>query len=139
MSNGLDIALMKDPFGGWHPELGDHHTDLAVAYLEWKSFFLDTLKVTWERYNEGEDIRRYDERYHSAFKESLRDFPLLARISDFYRDAFFAPGEIDQLEKELNRAAKLTLSDDGRAFLSGMSLGCRMAQDEKLGISLLSS
>ena len=67
MSNGLDIALMNDPFGNWHPELGDHHTDIAFTYQEWESFFLDTLKVTWERYNEGEDIRRYDERYHSAF------------------------------------------------------------------------
>ena len=131
MSNGLDLALMKDPFGEWRPEVGDHHTDIAFSDPEWGSFFFDTLNATLVNYIEDEGT--------SAFKESLRDFPLLARISEFYCDASFAEGEIDQLEEELNRAAKLTLSDDAKAFLDGMLLGCQMARDEHMGIRLLSS
>ncbi len=139
MSNGLDIALMKDPFGEWQPELGDHHTDIAFGDAEWGSFFFDTLKVTLVAYIEDEGNEKYTARYESAFKESLKDFPLLARTSEFYRDASFAPHEIDQLEEELNRVTKLPLTDEGKAFLDGMLLGCRMARDEEMGIMLLSS
>jgi hypothetical protein len=139
MSNGLDIALMKDPFGEWRPEAGDHHTDIAFSDPEWGSFFFDTLKATLTTYLEDEGYESYDARYQTAFKESLQDFPLLARISKFYRDTAFAPDEIDQLDEELNRAAQLPLTHDAKAFLEGMLLGCRMARDEKMGISLLSS
>lgn len=139
MSNGLDIALMKDPFGEWRTEAGDHHTEIAFSDPEWGSFFFDTLKATLVTYIEDEGNQRYEERYQSAFKESLRNFPLLARISEFYRDAAFAADEIDQLEEELNHAGKLALSDDAKAFLDGMLLGCQMARDKKLGIRLLSS
>ena len=139
MSNGLDLALMKDPFGEWRPAVGDHHTDIAFGDSEWGSFFFDTLKATLVTYIEGEDIEVYDERYQTAFRESLKDFPLLARISEFYQDASFAPDEIDQLKEELDRASKCASSDDGKAFLDGMLLGCQMARDKTLGIRLLSS
>ena len=139
MSNGLDVALMKDPLGEWRPEGGDRHTDIAFSNSEWGSFFFDTLKARLVSYIEDEGYENYDARYQSAFKESLKDFPLLARISEFYQDAAFAPDEIDQLEKELNRAAKLQMTDDAKAFPDGMLLGGRMAREEKMGIRLFSS
>jgi hypothetical protein len=139
MSNGLDIALMRDPLGEWRPEVGDHHTDIAFSDPEWGSFFFDTLKASLVEYLENEPYKDYITRYEAAFRDSLPDFPLLARISDFYQDAYFAPGEIEQLEEELNRVAKLSLTADGRAFLYGMLRGCRMAKDEGMGIALLSS
>ena len=74
-----------------------------------------------------------------SIEESLPNFPLLARISEFYRDAAFAPGEIDFLEEELTCAAALPLTDHGQAFLHGMLKACRMANEEKMGIRLLSS
>ena len=139
MSNGLDVALMKDPFGEWQPKLGDHHTDIAFSDPEWGSFFFDTLKATLVSYIEDEGYESYQSRYQTAFKESLKDFPLLARISEFYQDAAFTPDEIDALQVELNRAATLPMTDDAKAFLNGMILGCEMARDEEIGIRLLSS
>ncbi|MBP7415968.1 MAG: hypothetical protein WBC19_02575 [Pyrinomonadaceae bacterium] len=140
MSNGLDVALMKDPFGSWSPENGDRNTDIAFADGEWYSFFFDTLgAVRLER----EYGVRYDDAFYArddlAFKESLKEYPLLARIEDFYQDAFFAAGEISALRDELNRAESFTLTESGKVFLNGMQAACEIAAQKNLGIRLLSS
>lgn len=140
MSNGLDVALMKDPFGEWAPENGDRHTDIAFAHDEWESFFFDTLRA--ERLPREYGVKYDDEfnaRDHETWKESLNAYPLLARSHDFYRDASFAPDEVVVLREELNRAKDLPLTDKGNAFLQGMIAACDMAHTSNLGIILLSS
>ena len=84
MSNGLDVALMKDPHGEWRPEVGDHSTDISFSDPQGGSFFFDTLKATLVTYIEDEGYESYDALYQTASKESLQDFPLLARISEFW-------------------------------------------------------
>jgi len=139
MSNGLDIALMKDPFGEWSPENGDHHTDIAFNIDEWGTFFFNTLQATETSYVQGEPIEEYDERRLAAFRESLAEYPLLARIEDFYQDACYSAEEIPLLQYELERAATLRLDDDAKAFLVGMLAGCSTALTKNMGIRLLSS
>jgi sugar/nucleoside kinase (ribokinase family) len=134
MPNGLDVVISKDPFG--ESQVGDHQIGISAGNDEWGSFFFETLKATFVDIDEGESSDSYAVRYQATFEESLKDFPLLARISEFYQDAAFAPDEIDQLEKELNRAAKLQMTDDAEAFLDGMLLACRMAKEESKGILL---
>lgn len=140
MSNGLDVALMKDPFGEWSPEDGDRHTDIAFGDPEWYSFFFKTLgaKRLQREYGISYDDA-FDVRDDLVFQESLQEYPLLARIKEFYRDASFAPHEVPALHQELKRAEKLTIDDEGRAFLDGMSEACDLALSSHMGISLLSS
>ena len=134
MPNGLDVVISKDPFG--QLQVGDRQIGISFGNDEWGSFFFETLKATFVSIDEGEGSDSYDVRYQTAFEESLKDFPLLARISDYYQDAAFGPDEIDQLEEELNRAAKLEMTDHAKAFLDGMLLTCRMAKEESKGILL---
>ena len=140
MSNGLDVALMKDPFGEWSPNDGDRHTEIAFSDPEWYSFFFNTLGA---KRLEREFGVKYDEAFYArdnmAFKESLKEFPLLARIEEFYQDAGFAIGEIPALQDELKRAAKLQLDPEGRAFLEGMLTATELAISAQMGISLHSS
>lgn len=88
---------------------------------------------------EGEPYEQYAAREKSVFQDSLKEFPLLSRIHDFYLDAFFGPDEIAALETELTRIEKLSLTGDGEAFFRGMLLACKTAQSESMGIRLLSS
>ena len=139
MSNGLDVALMKDPHGEWAPENGDRHTDIAFGDHEWGSFFFDALGAKNAEYVEREKYESFVARRKSAFLSSLRDYPLLARIDEFYQDACFAVDEIQELEAELNRVRDLPMDELARNFLNGMLEGCSLAKAEGLGIRLLSS
>lgn len=104
MSNGLDVALMKDPFGEWSPEHGDRHTDIEFSDPEWGSFFFNTLGAKHTDYIEGEHREIYDSPRQTTFQDSLKEYPLLSRIDEFYQDASFASDEIHLLESELKRA-----------------------------------
>ena len=139
MSNGLDVALMKDPFGKWSPELGDRHTDIEFGVYEWGSFFFNTLQAAETEYIDGEPIEEYEKRRSTAFRDSLTDFPLLARIDKFFRDANFSAAEIPMLQDELKRVESLPLDPNAAAFLEGMLAGCALALSEDMGITLLSS
>src|SRR5688572_3770045 len=139
MSNGLDVALMKDPSGEWFPEHGDRHVDIAFSFQEWESFFFNTLGANSTDYIEGEPYEIYESRYQTTFQDSLKEYPLLSRNHEFYQDAFFASDEIHLLEFELKRAETLSMDAHARAFLSGMLSACEMARSEKMGIRLLSS
>jgi len=51
MGNGtLKLAVMRDPFGEWEPERGDHHTGLEIEEDEWCELFYKVLSVP-ERWN----------------------------------------------------------------------------------------
>jgi hypothetical protein len=140
MSNGLDVALMKDPYGDWSPENGDRHTDIEFADPEWGSFFFNTLGAETLKKEWGV---RYDDEFYArdrqVFQESLKEYPLLARIEDFYQDASFAADEIRSLRDELKRVEKLVLDVDAKAFLDGMVAACETALTLNMGIRLLSS
>ena len=139
MSNGLDVALMNDPYAEWSPEAGDRHTDIAFSDPEWGSFFFDTLGVPEPTYIESEDYESRVAREVAAFSEALNVFPLLARVHHFYDDAHFAKDEIRPLREELQRAGELRMDDLARAFWKGMLEACDAAESANLGISLLSS
>ena len=140
MSNGLDVALMKDPFVEWSAENGDRHTNISFGHDEWWSFFFVTLNP---KSLDREIGVRYDDDFYlrdqQLFKQSLEDYPLLARIEEFYRDAAFAPAEITSLRDELIRTEQLTLDANARSFLNGMLNACELASSERMGIRLLSS
>jgi hypothetical protein len=140
MSNGLDVALMKDPYGEWSPDDGDCHTEIAFSFWEWESFFFKTLGA---KRLEREYGVSYNEAFHARddllFKESLKNFPLLARIDEFYQDASFSRDEIAELYAELKQAEMLATDVEAKAFLAGMLEGCRLASSANLGICLLSS
>src|SRR5688572_2442650 len=139
MSNGLDVALMKDPYGEWSPEDGDHHLEIPFSDPQWGSFFLDTLKAELRSNIECEPYEESEKRRIALFQQSLKEYPLLSRIHHFYQDACFAANEIVSLENELKRVEKLSLDNDAKAFLDGMLLACNTARSENMGIRLLSS
>jgi hypothetical protein len=139
MSNGLDLALMKDPRGEWSPAEGDRHTDIEFEDFEWGSFFFKTLGVAETPYIKGESFQSFEARRIESFCSSLKDYPLLARIHEFYKDAHFAAEEVPTLEAELNRVRELPMDNRAQNFLNGMLKGCELAKAERLGIRLLSS
>lgn len=139
MSNGLDVALMKDPSGDWNPDHGDCYTDIAFADPEWGSFFFNTLGAELAKHVEGEPFYISDTRRRMTFRKSLRKYPLLSRIDDFYLDAVFAPDEVHLLESELRSVAKLVMDTDARAFFVGMKSACEKALIGTMGIRLMSS
>jgi hypothetical protein len=139
MSNGLDIALMRDPYAEWSPLDWDHHTEIAFSYDEWDSFFIKTLEATDVAYVQGEPYEEYEKRRAAAFRESLAGYPLLARIDEFYQDACYSAQEILPLQNELHRVVELLLDDETKAFLEGMLAGCSAALTENMGIRHLSS
>lgn len=140
MSNGLDVALVKDARPGvWSPEIDDGYLDIGFSESEWGSFFFDTLKAATTAYREREPIEEFDARREAAFRDSLPEYPLLSRIDQFYQDAFFTIDEIPSLRDELKRAENLPSDDDARAFLSGMLEACEAAISHEKGIFLASS
>jgi hypothetical protein len=138
MSNGLDVALMKDPFGDWSPP-DDRHTEIEFSDPEWGSFFFKALGVIQTEYIQGEECLDYDTRRKLDFRKSLHDYPLLSRIDSFYQDAGFSPDEVEVLRDELRRVEDLAFDKDGRAFLDGMVKACDLALSAKMGIFLGSS
>ena len=140
MSNGLDVALMKDPFGEWSSADGGCHTDIAFGDPEWYSFFFNTLGAVRLKREFGLQYGdEFNTRDDLVFQESLKQYPLLARIDGFYQDACFAAEEIPALRDELNSSENLTLDSEACTFLDGMLAACELAVSAKKGIILLSS
>ena len=137
MSNGLDVVLMKDPFGE-DSEL-DKSTEIEFSSFEWESFFFRTLRATVTEFVQGEPFVQYEARRVRMFRESLDAYPLLSRIDEFYQDAAFTPDEVPFLREELRRAENLELDAEGRAFFDGMVRACELASNANLGILLSSS
>lgn len=137
MGNGLDVILMKDPFGDDAPE--DRGTGIEFSSFEWGSFYFDTLGASVTEYIQGEEWLEHETRRRLNFKESLQEYPLLSRIDDFYQDAGFSVDEVEVLREELRRVEDLALDKEGRAFLDGMVKACNLAAQAKMGILLSSS
>jgi hypothetical protein len=139
MSNGLDVALVKDPNGKWPPDHRLQLLNIDFSYPEWESFFFEGLGAAQARPFDDEPWGDFFDRRPFEFRESLTEYPLLARIDDFYQDAYFAESEIPFLEDELLRASDLKLNEDAKSFLAGMLAACKAAASEKMAIRLLSS
>lgn len=137
MSNGLDVLLVKDPFG--EGSENDKSTEIEFSSFEWESFFFRTLGVTVTEFFPGETFVDYETRRVRKFRETLSNYPLLSRIDEFYQDAGFTADEVPFLREELRRVENLELDAEGRAFLDGMVKACDLASDSNLGIFLSSS
>ena len=97
----LDISIMKDPYGEWVPEFGDHNTKEELHIDEWAELFFDVLKCPdREKYRFDEDFTMFEERQRELFQSAIPEFPMLSRISEWYIDIRYLAAEVEELLAE---------------------------------------
>ncbi len=140
MSNGLDVALMKNPFGEWSPNDGDRYTDIVIDPSGYGEFYYIVLGIELSLPPESE-INTYENCWEMrVFRSFLPQFPLLARVYNYYRDAAFAYDEIPKLLRELDRGSALAADNDvAQIYIVDMRSASSLALKNGMGIRLMSS
>lgn len=140
MSNGLDVALMKDPFGAWWPHEGDTYTDIVIDPHGYDEFYYVVLGIEIPT-RPADEIDTYENSWEMrVFRRSLPQFPLLARVYNYYRDAAFASSEIPELLNELDNAETLVSDNDAaKKYITELRSACSLASQNNMGIRLMSS
>jgi hypothetical protein len=132
--SGLDFVLMQNP-DSWS-ESTDQQTSLAIDYLGWEALFFKVLGCPDTERIEDESREAFDERYDQNFREAIPDYPLLSRISHFYRDVWYASTELMQLRNECQSVLNKTSDKEAIKALNTLIAGCNEAQQHGLGLFL---
>jgi len=130
---GLDLAIIKN-FQSEEPE-DCEPTDISFDIDQWAAFFFEELKVHRPPYTGG-DRTHYMRHAEKAFVAALSDFPMLARIEDFYSDADYDSHEVHKLVAECNSILPTLANPLAIQFAEGLIAGCKKAIETKSGISL---
>jgi hypothetical protein len=132
-------ALLRKNQSEYRSENGDRPLNLYFSNSGWGSFFYDELGATEpDPYIDGEDILAFDERRRRSFHQSLKNFPMLSRIHDYYEDVFYRPDEIHQLLEECSSLEVKITDPEAQSFLNGMIYACKEAERNKTGLFLAS-
>lgn len=127
--------LMKNPSGDYVQ--GDRDLNTSLSIDEWCAFFYSFLGAAEpEPYNEGEDIILYDERRRIAFTEPLVDYPLLARINDYYQDVYYSSNDVGQLLAECRSLENKVLNPIAKSFWNKLVSACEEALRSDMGLFL---
>lgn len=132
--SGLDFLLLRDP-NNWNAET-DRHTDGAMSYTSWESLYFKVLGCPDSEYIEGESQEAFRERWRRNFQSAIPEYPMLAKISDFFQDAWYSLEEIAQLRKECLQVQSKTTNADALKGLNGLIAACDEAEKYKLGLFL---
>jgi hypothetical protein len=132
--SGLDFLLMRNP-DDWN-ESTDRQTNLAVDYASWEALFFKVLDCPDTEFVEGANSETWREYWEEKFREAIPDYPMLGRISDFFRDVWYAPEELTQLRNECQSVLNKTSDEDARRGLNALIAGCDEAQQFGLGLFL---
>lgn len=139
MGGSLRIVIKKNPLGNWDPSLGDHHLNVEIEPDEWEELFFDLVGAGSSQVQavETSEINNDTEnRKDSDFRR--REYPLLARISDIYRDVVYLPPEISSLHSECLRAQKNTEQAGALSALRKLLVASEKALASGAGLRLLS-
>lgn len=128
------FLLMRNP-EGWNAAT-DRQTDLYLYYEQWEALFFKVLGCPDSEYIEGESRDAFDERWTQKFRGAIPEYPLLGRISDFFRDVWYAPGELTQLRNECRSIRNKTKDEDAVGGLDALIGGCDEARQYNLGLFL---
>jgi hypothetical protein len=134
MSVGFSFLLMRNP-DEWNDST-DRQTNLALGYASWEALFFKVLGCPDTELVEGTNPDARDEYWEAKFREAIPDFPLLGRISDFFRDVWYDPAELAQLRNECQRVRNKTNDKDAIEGLDALIAGCDEAQQSNLGLFL---
>ncbi len=132
--SGLDFSLMRNP-DEWD-ESTDRQTNLALDYAGWEALFFKVLGCPDTEFVEGSNSDTWREHWEANFCEAIPDYPLLGRISDFYRDVWYAPEELTHLRNECQSVLDKTNNKDAIEGLNALIAGCDEAQQSNLGLFL---
>ncbi len=132
--SGLDFMLMRDE-NNWNAET-DKHTDGALSYTGWESLFFKVLGCPDSEYIEGESRDEFHERWRRNFQAAIPEYPMLAKITDFYQDVWYDLEEIAQLRDECIQVRSKTNDEDALEGLNGLIAACDAAEKHKLGLFL---
>jgi hypothetical protein len=135
---GLDIAVVTDPEND-HTDEQNFSTRQWVEFDEWEDLFQNVLHapVEIERLS-GEERADFLDRRERLFREDLtgKGYETLGRIWYVFRDAFFAPSEVDKLLEECLKLRQRTDSKNALSALEKLISACREALKVKSGIFL---
>lgn len=138
-NGALDICLMKSPNGMWDNHF-DRYIGLQIDSDEWIELFYVVLEVPkQEQYLEGEPFHQFDARQDAVFRSYLvkRGFPLLARITDIYKDSFFRRDEIDDFRQECLTVRERSKSQLANNALEKLIQACDLACEHNSGLTLI--
>lgn len=132
--SGLDFLLRRNP-DDWD-ESTDRQTNLALGYPGWEALFFKVLGCPDTEFVEGTNPDTWRGYWEEKFLEAIPDYPMLGRISDYFRDVWYAPEELAQLRNECQSVRAETNDKDAIEGLDTLIAGCNEAQRNGLGLFL---
>lgn len=136
---GLGISVENDPEGSRTDEQ-NFSTHQEIEIDEWEDLFQNVLHapVEIERLAD-EDRVAFLDRQERLFQEDLtsKGYEMLGRIWYIFRDAFYAPSEVDKLLKECLELRQKTENKNALSALEKLIFACHEALKVKSGIFLV--
>ena len=132
----LDFALKREA-EGWD-ESTDRHLHRGILEPEWVALFFKVLGCPpAEPYVNGEDTNEFRKRFRQRFREAIPEYPMLARITDYYDDVWYQAEEVVRLRGECERVRCATEEKDALKALMELLAACQEAQSQNLGLLLV--
>jgi hypothetical protein len=134
----LDIVITNSDL---NENVDDKHfwTGQRIEFDEWRELFENVLHapVEIERF-ENESGNELLERREKLFKEHLagKGYRMLGRVWYIFRDAFYAPAEVNKLLEECLNIQRKTENEQTVAALEKLVFACDEALKAKSGIML---
>ncbi len=133
---GLDFALKREA-AGWNAP-SDRHLAGGLSEDGWGLLFFEILGCpTADPFVQGEDLNAFRERYETRFRQAIPDYPMLARISDYYNDVWYNATEVHHLRSECEHARALTTNSVVLNDLDAVVGACEEAIRSGLGLFLI--
>lgn len=138
MIMALDIMIVKDvskPY--WEKDDAFLFGEVEPSELT-SLFFTDFDVMNCDEYAKkiGE-IKSYDDYYSERISQLQKKYPLLVRIKDYYEDAFFSPGEIEGLRREILSLKNTVTQQKSINLLDQLLEACEIASKNDAGLELL--
>jgi len=134
----LGISIEQSPQSGLNDE-ENFYTGRWIEFNEWQDLFQNVLQapVDLERL-QGEDRAAYLSRREKLFREDVtnKGYEMLSRIWYIFRDAFFAPPEVNKLLEECLELQQKTRNKDASVALEKLIFACHEALRVKSGVFL---
>lgn len=114
----------------------DRHLGWDLSYDGWESLFFKSLNCPHTKYIQGEDIKLFEERCEKNFQDAIPNYPLLGRISNYYKDVWYDKTEIDNLLEECRKLQTFVIDFSSLKGLDEIIRACMEAQKSNLGLFL---
>lgn len=133
----LDFALMHDATN-WD-ETTDRHLRRGLSIAAWRAIFFKVLIFPEAEYcDEAANKLIYLEPHRRRFHRTMLNlgYPMLARMTNYFDDAWYAPAEVGQLRDECLNLAISTDDKDALEGLEALVRACHEARKSRLGLFL---